>query len=76
LHGNHFNGTIPEFVGINYSTLKNLTLSKNGFIGSLPQSIGYLADLQFIYLFDNKISGTVPETWAMLESVSKYKCHL
>ncbi|CAK7332009.1 unnamed protein product [Dovyalis caffra] len=59
LHGNSFNGTIPEKIG-DLSLLRDLNLNGNKLVGYVPQS---LADMQLdsLDLNNNQLMGPVPK---------------
>ena len=53
-----------------------LSLSRNNLKGSLPKSIGDLAEVQNLSLDSNPISGTVPSEIFRLNNVELYACQL
>ncbi|KAJ4833391.1 hypothetical protein Tsubulata_028193 [Turnera subulata] len=59
LHGNSFNGTIPENIG-DLSLLRELNLNRNQLVGLVPRS---LADLHLdkLDLSNNQLMGPIPE---------------
>jgi len=50
--------------------LKYLNLSNNQFTGSIPGSLGNLANLQQLYLFGNQLSGELPATLGYLPNLT------
>ncbi len=42
--------------------IMELVLGENGLTGTIPESIGNLADLYYLNLSDNRLTGSVPET--------------
>jgi thiol-disulfide isomerase/thioredoxin len=63
LGGNNFDGTIPEFLGWNYSLL-DLELGRNKLTGDFPKSFENFAqmpDFWALDLEDNELNGTLPE---------------
>ncbi|EOX92906.1 Leucine-rich repeat receptor-like protein kinase family protein [Theobroma cacao] len=58
--------------GLNFSLFPNLThvdLSINSLYGSIP-SIGNLINLSVLYLYNNKLSGSIPQEIGLLRSLS------
>ena len=53
-----------------------VSLSRNNLKGSLPKSIGDLAEVQNLSLYGNPISGTVPSEIFRLNVVGLYDCQL
>ena len=63
LSGNNFNGSIPEFLGWNYS-LMHLELGNNNLTGPLPASFYNLSKMPRFWalgLESNKLDGSLPE---------------
>ena len=57
---NNFDGPLPAELG-NLSKLTNLGMSRNNFDGQIPD-LSRLTSLQYLYLWDNQLSGAIP-TW-------------
>ncbi|XP_017628914.1 receptor-like protein EIX2 [Gossypium arboreum] len=60
LSDNHFNGSIPAWIGDKLSKLEILILRSNNFDGHIPQKICQLQSLQILDLGHNNISGAIP----------------
>ncbi|XVF24428.1 hypothetical protein REPUB_Repub13aG0126900 [Reevesia pubescens] len=75
LHNNSFSGNFPSSLK-NCSQLKFLDLSENKFsgrnnlIGSIPENIGQLKQLQSLDLSKNELSGQIPASMADLNFLS------
>lgn len=54
---------LNEWYGVGYwdGRVRNLSLSENELTGSLPASMSYLDDLEYMNLSGNKLSGEIPE---------------
>ncbi|KAL1146053.1 hypothetical protein V6Z11_A11G344100 [Gossypium hirsutum] len=61
LSENHFNGSIPAWIGDKLSMLQVLSLRSNNFGGHIPRKICDLQYLQNLDLAHNNISGTIPK---------------
>ncbi|KAK1259828.1 Brassinosteroid LRR receptor kinase [Acorus gramineus] len=62
LSNNNFSGEIPFETLNTLRNLKNLILSYNSFIGSLPDSISNLYRLELLDLSSNNLTGQIPQT--------------
>ncbi|KAK6233497.1 hypothetical protein QUC31_005903 [Theobroma cacao] len=58
LSGNQFTGTLPDFTKL--SSLKALYLSDNQSNGSVPESLGYLSELEGLDISRNSLEDTIP----------------
>ena len=65
LGGNLLSGSVPAELG-NLSGLLDLSLERNDLSGSIPAELSN-TELEFLYLFDNDISGRIPTGFADLE---------
>ncbi|XP_031371527.1 receptor-like protein 9DC3 isoform X1 [Punica granatum] len=71
LSGNKISGPIPEWFGRVWSnTLTNLDLYSNNFTGEIPSSICQLSSLRGLFLFDNRLNGTIPRCLGNLSNLS------
>lgn len=59
LHGNKFSGTIPYNIG-NLTSLKELNLNSNQFVGLIPQSLAEM-NLDLLVLNNNMLIGPIPK---------------
>lgn len=66
---NHFEGPIPEDVGL-LKSLYGLNLSHNALTGSIPSSFGNLKRLESLDLSMNNLSGAIPSQLASLYFLS------
>ncbi|EEF28156.1 serine-threonine protein kinase, plant-type, putative, partial [Ricinus communis] len=55
-----FHGRIPMQIGAYFSSLTELKMSRSGFHGSIPNSIGNMSSLTYMDLSNNQFSGNVP----------------
>ncbi len=62
--GNHLTGTIPPSLFEQMPRLTSITLSNNDLSGTIPDELGDLKFLQFLYLDNNKLMGYIPSTLA------------
>ncbi|THG07400.1 hypothetical protein TEA_004840 [Camellia sinensis var. sinensis] len=75
LFNNSLCGIIPSRIGslwrLTYLILSlvDLELSGNNLTGSIPASIGNLGNLTTLYLYDNQLSGSIPQEIGMLRSL-------
>ncbi|KAI4301071.1 hypothetical protein L6164_034387 [Bauhinia variegata] len=53
----------------NFTSLRRLVLTGNGFYGEIPGEIGNLVDLEEITLSRNELAGELPKTLAMLKKL-------
>ncbi|KAK8329586.1 hypothetical protein V6Z11_A11G343400 [Gossypium hirsutum] len=60
LSDNHFNGSVPAWIGDKLSKLEILILRSNTLDGHIPQKICQLQSLQILDLGHNNISGAIP----------------
>jgi Leucine rich repeat len=56
----NFVGSIPETFGVDHPNLTTLQLIKNGFSGSIPDSIGQMSSLVTLDLSANAFDGPIP----------------
>lgn len=69
LSGNPLGGTIPE-IWENLGGILGIGLSGVGLVGNIPPSMGvFLTNLSYIRLDNNKLEGTVPEEFGLLDHV-------
>ncbi|MBA0771197.1 hypothetical protein Gotri_019696, partial [Gossypium trilobum] len=61
LSENHFNGSVPAWIGDKLSNLVVLSLRSNNFDGHIPHKICDLQFLQNLDLAHNNISGVIPK---------------
>ncbi|RXI08609.1 hypothetical protein DVH24_022753 [Malus domestica] len=57
---NHLSGSIPNLT--NFSSLKGLDLYENQLKGTIPESIGQMSNLEYMYLDMNALEGVVSES--------------
>ena len=69
LGGNFFNGTLETYAISPCSRLKNLNLSRNLFVGGLPQLNPPFYDLQVLDFAQNNFSGEIPSSFGVLPSL-------
>ena len=62
--GNQLTGTIPPSLFEQMPRLSVISLSNNYFSGTIPDELGDLKFLQFLYLDNNKLMGYIPPTLA------------
>ena len=62
---NKFNGTLPQDIGQNFTSLRQLYLDHNEFTGTIPESYAMAGNgsLVSLYLNDNMLTGGLPTTW-------------
>ena len=53
-------GSIPEYFGDSWKQLKVVKIVRGNLTGMLPKSICNLISLQYLWLFENKLSGPIP----------------
>ncbi|KAJ9555857.1 hypothetical protein OSB04_010471 [Centaurea solstitialis] len=70
LSSNHFDGTIPNFIG-SMTQLRHLDLSWNNFLGTIPNSMGSLTQLRYLDLSFNSFYGVIPKS---IGSLSRLRC--
>jgi len=68
---NDLNGTLPVELG-GMSSLTTLNLAMNALTGALPD-LSNLTLLVNLYLYENEITGPIPESIARLDSLSKFR---
>ncbi|VVA26984.1 Hypothetical predicted protein [Prunus dulcis] len=70
LSSNFLEGEIPEEIGslILLGTL-NLWRNHGGLEGQLPASLGMLKSLQYLYLSDNQMNGSIPQSLGQLSEL-------
>ncbi|KAJ9540691.1 hypothetical protein OSB04_027197 [Centaurea solstitialis] len=59
-HGNQFRGAFPSSMGNLSSQLRILDLDNNLIYGTLPSGIGNLVKLEWLSVFSNHLTGTIP----------------
>ncbi|WKA06768.1 hypothetical protein VitviT2T_024653 [Vitis vinifera] len=59
LSDNQFSGSVPALIG--FSSLRELHLDFNQLNGTLPESVGQLANLQSLDIASNSLQGTISE---------------
>lgn len=64
LSDNKLSGSLDSLM--NCVKLKRLILHHNHFKGAIPTSISQLQDLEILYLYDNKLTGPIPEELCLL----------
>nr|GMD69897.1 systemin receptor SR160 [Ipomoea batatas] len=70
LRGNHFGGELPGHIGDLCTTLVELDLSSNNFLGTVPETLGDCSALELLDLSNNTFSGELPvETLLNLTSL-------
>ncbi|MBA0687598.1 hypothetical protein Goari_015118, partial [Gossypium aridum] len=67
---NHFNGSVPAWIGDNSSLLRIISLRSNNFDGHIPHKICDLLNLLILDLAHNNISGTIPKCFRKLYSMA------
>lgn len=71
LSGNPLGGAIPE-IWENLGGILGIGLAEVGLIGNIPSSMGvYLRNVSYIGLDNNKLEGTVPQEFGLLEHVNE-----
>ncbi|XP_010264968.1 PREDICTED: piriformospora indica-insensitive protein 2-like [Nelumbo nucifera] len=71
LSGNQLGGQIPE-IWEKLGGIMGLGLSEMGLVGEIPASMGvFLRNICYLGLANNKLEGTVPEEFALLEFVNE-----
>lgn len=70
-HGNEVQGVLPLKCLEEWSRLKVLNLSMNGFFGKLPKEIGNLRSLRELHLYGNYFQGPLPTQLASLSHLEK-----
>ncbi|PKI33909.1 hypothetical protein CRG98_045700 [Punica granatum] len=61
LSGSMIGGKIPDWIGrVGRDTLTRLDLSSNNFTREIPFSVCQLSSLNYLHLFDNGFSGSIP----------------
>ena len=69
LGGNNFTGTLPDWIGRQWSSLHILELYSNRFTGHVPSEIGMLKDLHTLQLYENQFTGPLPSEIGMLNNL-------
>ncbi|MBA0702333.1 hypothetical protein Goari_020406, partial [Gossypium aridum] len=70
LSDNHFNGSVPAWIGDKLSKFEILSLRSNNFDGHIPQKICQLQSLQILDLGSNNISGAIPKCFSNLSAMA------
>lgn len=52
---------------------ENLLLDSNRFNGTINNCLGNLAEMKHMYLYDNELTGTIPDGIGRLEKLGKLK---
>ncbi|XP_016718151.2 receptor-like protein EIX2 [Gossypium hirsutum] len=79
LSDNHFNGSVPAWIGVKLSKLEILSLRSNNFDGHLPQKICQLQSLRILDLGHNGISGAIPKCFSNFSAMankSNQQCYM
>ena len=71
LTGLNLTGYLPSDIGRLFPKLKRLGLGNNRLIGTLPQSLTELKDLQHLEVFRNKLTGPLPQDWTLLPTLKR-----
>ena len=67
-------GTIPTELA-DLQSLQHLRLNNNRFHGELPSGLGYLNELETLYVQKNELSGTIPDSVATLTNLQRARFH-
>uniref|UniRef100_A0A0E0R9T2 non-specific serine/threonine protein kinase n=1 Tax=Oryza rufipogon TaxID=4529 RepID=A0A0E0R9T2_ORYRU len=70
LQGNHFTGTLPNWLG-QLTSLVILDLSMNNITGPLPGIFGKFTDLRDLNLAGNQLTGHLPSQISMLSNLTR-----
>ncbi|MBA0833252.1 hypothetical protein Goarm_017576, partial [Gossypium armourianum] len=70
LSDNHFNGSVPAWIGDKLSKLEILSLRSNNFDGHIPQKICQLQSLRILDLGHNNISGAIPKCFSNFSAMA------
>ncbi|KAI3457601.1 hypothetical protein Pfo_014264 [Paulownia fortunei] len=68
---NKLSGSIPAWIGDNWSKLVVLSLRSNELYGEIPSSICHMAHVQILDLSLNKINGTIPKCFNNLTAMAQ-----
>ncbi|KAI3924817.1 hypothetical protein MKW98_031068 [Papaver atlanticum] len=60
ISSNQLSGEIHPYFLSNWTQLISLQLQDNFFTGTIPSEIGLLNNLQYLYMYKNKLSGPIP----------------
>lgn len=63
-------GSIPDWLGWNLSALQVLDLRFSSIVGTIPESLGSMSRLNFMYLSGNSLTGNIPASLGQLSSLS------
>ncbi|KAJ9163025.1 hypothetical protein P3X46_022747 [Hevea brasiliensis] len=66
ISNNSFHGHVPMGMGISFPMLQVLKMSRNGFTGNIPSSLGNASFLKILQLDGNQLTGSIPN--------NLYKC--
>ncbi|XP_020591891.1 receptor-like protein 2, partial [Phalaenopsis equestris] len=67
---NYLTGNIPSWIGDRLLSLKILRLRSNKFYGSIPSQLSKLKGLQILDIADNFLSGPIPKSFKLLNSMT------
>ncbi|KAF3435149.1 hypothetical protein FNV43_RR22236 [Rhamnella rubrinervis] len=75
LSWNHISGEITAFLEslsrCSNSKIESLDLSDNELVGNLPNSLGFIKSLKYLYLFRNFFQGSIPNSIGNLTSLQE-----
>ncbi|KAF3435148.1 hypothetical protein FNV43_RR22235 [Rhamnella rubrinervis] len=75
LSWNHISGEITNFLEslsrCSNSKIESLDLSDNELVGNLPNSLGFIKSLKYLYLFRNFLQGSIPNSIGNLTSLQE-----
>ncbi|KAG5568295.1 hypothetical protein H5410_064689 [Solanum commersonii] len=60
LYGVNFSCNLPESLGYHLTSLRSLALAYCHLRGPIPESISNLTRIEYLYLYDNSLNGTIP----------------
>mmetsp|Transcript_5774 Transcript_5774/g.7253 ORF Transcript_5774/g.7253 Transcript_5774/m.7253 type:complete len:642 (-) Transcript_5774:270-2195(-) len=68
LSHNNLSGTLPPIPTYKHHNLNILDLSFNHFTGTIPEKYGELQSMQYMYLNDNELVGSIPHSFPRAET--------
>jgi len=68
---NNVRGKIQSELFLTNTDMRGLSLSGNGFFGTVPSEIGTLTQLQYLSLANNFFTGTLPTTFTKMTNVDQ-----